>query len=1502
MHRLIRFGFFRSRIPVVLASVLQLALFQLVGVGPSSALDTGYWTAKGSGTTGSVCVPFGVAGCDDEDGCCVSNVPVSWGCGGPLEQGESGIHGRACCGPCCGTVSASISGNTISGAYTCAIGGGSGGGASGDSGVVYKGGWSASVTVPVYGSVSASGDMVLRRTQTPGSCGDGERDPNEQCDDGNNISGDCCSAYCISEPECSTCGDGVLDPGELCDDGIDPLGCTDCVPNTCGDSTVDPGEECDDGNNADRDGCAADCRVEPRYSCTPPPGPGPSVCTRPMDVCGDGWIDPPEGCDDKSTQPGDGCSSTCAVEPGWECFSEPSICQELEYCGNGIVEGVEECDDNNALDGDCCDSECFVEPVDQSCDDGNFCTAIDTCDGAGSCVGAGDPCPGPDGDFDCVESCDEVTDSCTAPDPDGSVCDDGLFCTLLDTCGSGVCFGAGDPCPGGVECQETCDEGADACQDPFGLACSSDGNLCTDDVCDGAGACSHPANSDPCNDGNACTTVDTCSGGSCQGSVPLVCDDGELCTNDSCAPGSGCVFTNNTVPCNDGNACTTVDACSGGSCLGSVPLVCNDGEICTDDSCAPGSGCVFSNNIDPCDDGDACTSGETCGGGACQAGAPIPGCEGGGCAPDVSLSYAKITASDTTEPQARFGGAVVGVDLDMNGVVDLAVGDKGDNAVWLVYRNPDGTVLDSQKLAGTSVDSAIAAGDRFGDSVESIGDLDGNGFADLAVGGSTAGSGAPGAVWIVFLGVNGSVQDFVKIADGVGGFGGGATARFGHCLAFLGDLNQDGDPELGVGAIGANSSQGRLWVLTLNGTGPAQDLGEVVWQTEIDSDDLPLSNGDQFGTSCRGIGDIDGDLIPDVVVGANEVDGSGLDRGAVWVLRLNSAGAVKPDGSTRIGDLEGGFDGVLSDGDKFGSSVTPIGDIDGDGTTELVVGAPFDGGRGAAWLLFLSAAGVSQCNDKVSGEMAGLSVPLESGDLFGSGAGGVSASSGAWTFAMGATGDDDASTNGGALWMLTLSEPLCTPTSCDDGNPCTDDSCDPGTGCSHVANVDPCDDADACTTGDTCSGGTCQGGAPLVCDDSEVCTDDSCDAGTGCVFANNTAPCDDADACTTADTCSGGTCQGGLPLTCDDSEVCTDDSCDPGVGCVFTNNTSSCDDADACTTLDVCSGGTCLGGAPLLCDDGEICTDDSCNPGTGCVFANNASPCDDGEFCNGSDTCSGGVCAHSGDPCVGGNECADQCDEIADDCLDPFLTACGGAAPCTTSGICDGAGLCVGEGPVSCGDASLCTIDSCNPIGGTCENAPIFSCTEGGGTVPIGTGQDVEGSFPPGIGSQVAGGVDVSFADVSGAGTLSVNVVVLPIAEIGELQQSLGFGDIAFTAISDPMFFWDLSFDGSFSAPISLTFGYDEADIVPGLDEFDLAVYHFEGGSWQMLGGMIDEVGNTITVDSPSLSPFVLGRHPAAPGLPALGRRGVAALVVLVAALAIIVSLRRRPFHSASSG
>jgi len=151
---------------------------------------------------------------------------------------------------------------------------------------------------------------------------------------------------------------------------------------------------------------------------------------------------------------------------------------------------------------------------------------------------------------------------------------------------------------------------------------------------------------------------------------------------------------------------------------------------------------------------------------------------------------------------------------------------------------------------------------------------------------------------------------------------------------------------------------------------------------------------------------------------------------------------------------------------------------------------------------------------------------------------------------------------------------------------------------------------------------------------------------------------------------------------CDDGNPCTNDTCDSVQGCVHTIRTGSCDDGNACTGSDTCTNGVC-GGAPVSCSDGNLCTVDTCAPQSGCQFP--PLDCGDGNPCT-DDGCSGGTCTHTNNtlPCDDGSACS-------------VGEVCGG-------GACAGA-------PLSCDDGNACTDDGCNPASG-CTHA-THSCDDG---------------------------------------------------------------------------------------------------------------------------------------------------------------------------------------------
>ncbi len=207
---------------------------------------------------------------------------------------------------------------------------------------------------------------------------------------------------------------------------------------------------------------------------------------------------------------------------------------------------------------------------------------------------------------------------------------------------------------------------------------------------------------------------------------------------------------------------------------------------------------------------------------------------------------------------------------------------------------------------------------------------------------------------------------------------------------------------------------------------------------------------------------------------------------------------------------------------------------------------------------------------------------------------------------------------------------------CDDMNPCTNDGCTPATGCTHMPLADgtPCADGDTCNGDEACSMGACSAGMPLTCDDQDPCTIDTCDPMAGCANADapEGSPCPDADACNGTETCdAAGACVPGAPPDCDDMNPCTADACDAMGGCthVDVDDGTPCGDGDVCNGDETCAAGECSAGVALDCDDQNQCTADACDPVAGCTSTNEAAgaACDDGDGCAEPDTCDGnGVC------------------------------------------------------------------------------------------------------------------------------------------------------------------------------------------------------------------------------------------------------------------------------------
>jgi len=391
----------------------------------------------------------------------------------------------------------------------------------------------------------------------------------------------------------------------------------------------------------------------------------------------------------------------------------------------------------------------------------------------------------------------------------------------------------------------------------------------------------------------------------------------------------------------------------------------------------------------------------------------------------------------------EFGSAVADPgDLEADGVRDLAVGapfddDDGNNrgAVWMLFMDDNGRVDQEQKISSDAgdFDGNLDDDDLFGSALAGIDDLDGDAAFDLAVGAPGDDENGPdrGGIWILFLDIEGRVRQEQKIAEGKGGFDGDLDDddRFGSAVAAIGDVNGDGITDLAVGAPNDNdgpSNAGAVWILFMKMDGRVDR-----WQKVSDSDGGfggNLDAEDHFGAAVAGIGDLDDDGIPDLVVGAPGGDENGTDRGEVWVLFLDSAGRVRKE--VRIADDDGGFRGNLADDDGFGSAVANAGDLNDDGIPDLAVGAPNDddgdANAGAIWILLMKTDGRVDGWQKVSDREGNFKGNLDADDHFGAAIAGIGDidNNGLADLAVGAPGDDDGDTDQGAVWILFMDSRL----------------------------------------------------------------------------------------------------------------------------------------------------------------------------------------------------------------------------------------------------------------------------------------------------------------------------------------------------------------------------------------------------------------------------------------------------------------------------------------------
>ncbi len=313
------------------------------------------------------------------------------------------------------------------------------------------------------------------------------------------------------------------------------------------------------------------------------------------------------------------------------------------------------------------------------------------------------------------------------------------------------------------------------------------------------------------------------------------------------------------------------------------------------------------------------------------------------------------------DPDDFSGGSVsVAGDVNGDGLSDVIVGafradPAGNNSAgesYVVFGKADGTPVNLSAVAAGSggfVINGINPDDRSGITVSGAGDVNGDGLADLLIGArfaDPAGNGNAGESYVVFGKADGTPVDLSAVAAGTGGFvingidpGDGSGGK----LSGAGDVNNDGLADVIVAAPlagpGSDSNYaGESYVVFGKADGTPVNLSAVA----AGSGGFVINGidpGDLSGAGVAGAGDVNGDDIADVIVGAFRADPAGNNEAGESYVVFGKADGL-PVNLSSVAAGSGGFVIYgIDPGDHSGWAVSGAGDVNGDGLADIAVGA-----------------------------------------------------------------------------------------------------------------------------------------------------------------------------------------------------------------------------------------------------------------------------------------------------------------------------------------------------------------------------------------------------------------------------------------------------------------------------------------------------------------------------------------------------------------------------------
>ena len=310
---------------------------------------------------------------------------------------------------------------------------------------------------------------------------------------------------------------------------------------------------------------------------------------------------------------------------------------------------------------------------------------------------------------------------------------------------------------------------------------------------------------------------------------------------------------------------------------------------------------------------------------------------GGASGPSVNANW--------TAEGASFGNSVSGAgDVNHDGYADIIVGcrsyDYGQGQVFGYYGSTTG-------LSANANWTAIAnhAGGLLGCSVSGAGDVNGDGYSDVIVGASDYDNGEAneGRAFVYYGGVAGlsTIANWTAESNQI-------DACFGYSVSGAGDFNGDGYSDVIIGAYRYDNGQtdeGRAFVYYGSAAGLSANPN---WIAE------PNQDSANFGNIVSSVGDVNGDGYSDVIVGAYRYDNGQTNEGRAFVYYGSAAGLSVIANWVAESNQEGA---------SFGYSVSGAGDFNGDGYSDVIIGAyGYENGQpdeGRVFVYYGSASGLS---------------------------------------------------------------------------------------------------------------------------------------------------------------------------------------------------------------------------------------------------------------------------------------------------------------------------------------------------------------------------------------------------------------------------------------------------------------------------------------------------------------------------------------------------------------